>query len=567
MRDVLHKHIGCALRNQQLVVTIGALTPSNGGDSDTGTHQNCCAGCAQTRTALAATKDRTKELHQARQDDDETAHRREVGLLRAELQRYRDERDVTLRNHAARLNDLKIEHDAAIARTEQTNNKTIQTMQEHHRAAVAQMERDLQHLQASKDEHEKTAQNVEERLGVAEKQRRKWLSQVQALRGGFRVVCRMRPPLPGEEEEKQKEEDTEKEDKGGKDDGGGGWLRCRLAPPSSSAAVLLDIQPVCKAYPMDEFLGPSRTVADVADEIEPLVHSLVFAKGAARVGRGVVLASGQTASGKTTCIRACLERVADVVHNDGGDGNSSRIPIACSFVQVYGDEYSDLFADIKTTTTTTIPPPPLKIPMPRSKADGFMLGAQVRRAASRHELISLLLEGSARRYTCATTINAASSRSHAFFTMVFQIDDDTTSMLTLVDLAGSERPNNQPVSCPSPSSSPSHNPKEGIEINKSLMTLRTGFARLTQADNSNNNLQSFFRGNKMTELLGYMLGEDARTVRVLVLLTINPAKSNLHQTISTLEFGVLVASRTVLKKKSVISDPRSRFSSRVAEAK
>lgn len=553
-----------------MAVTIGALAPPNGGDLDAGNHQDCCAECAQTRTALAAAKNRTGELLQVQQDDNETAHRREVGLLRAELQRYKDERDATLRKHAAHLHDLKIEHDEAIARTEQTKNKTIQTMQERHRAAVAQMERDQLQLQTIKDEHEKTVQNMEERLGVAEKQRRKWLSQVQALRGGFRVVCRMRPLLPGEEEEKQKEKDTENEEKGGKDNGGGGWLRCRLAPPTSSAAVLLDIQSVCKAYPMDEFLGPSRTIADVADEIEPLVHSLVFAKGATRVSRGVVLASGQTASGKTTCIRASLERVADVVYDDGGDGNSSRIKIACSFVQVYGDEYSDLFADIKTTTTATIPPPPLKIPMPRSKADGFMLGAQVRRAASRDELISLLVEGSARRYTCATTMNVASSRSHTFFTMVFQTDDDNkTSMLTLVDLAGSERSSNQPVSCPSPSpsSSPSHNPKEGIEINKSLMTLRTGFARLTQANNSNNNFQSFFRGNKMTELLGYMLGEDARTVRVLVLLTINPAKANLHQSISTLEFGALIASRTVLKKKkkSVTSDDRSRLSSCVAE--
>lgn len=97
-----------------------------------------------------------------------------------------------------------------------------------------------------------------------------------------------------------------------------------------------------------------------------------------------------------------------------------------------------------------------------------------------------------------------------------------------MNLAGGEKP----------SIADKESGKEGIEINKSLIALRTGMARLKQAtlmntaDNNNDNnspnslssssLQSFFRGSKMTELLEYMLGDDTTMVWVLVLLTINP---------------------------------------------
>lgn len=399
---------------------------------------------------------------------------------------------------------------------------------------------------------------------LVEEQRRKWLSQEHALHGGFRVICRMRP-FPKNDHKDKKDKDKEDEDQRNSDSD---WLRSRLAPTTSNAAILLEMKGMDKAYPVDAFFGPSKGTADVADEIEPLVNSLMSAKGAARVGRGVVLASGQTASGKTTCIRAFLRRVADLVFGASeaarkiSSGTTTaanrrgKTTIECSFVQVYGDEYTDLFrSDTEKEKQQCHERQFLHIPLGAAdRTNPFMAGAQIRRAASNKELLDLLEQGSGRRQTRETAMNAASSRSHGFFTMVFRsaglVEDGDEGrgggVLTLVDLAGSEEP----------SATDKESSKEGIEINESLVSLRRGMARLKQAIEEEKeesagsnfiNVQSFFRGNKMTELLGYTLGDNATLVRVLVLLTVNPAKAYMHQSQSTLEFGMLVASRVVLK--------------------
>lgn len=454
----------------------------------------------------------------------------------------------------------RIEHKARSRRDEKYA-KEVQSREGHHQETVARLtaeatallketqetlqigcKKDLANIEGKHtneihrvEEHsQESIARMQAKVGLLEHQRRKWLNQAQELRGGFRVVCRMRPFLRGEEQEG---ESSTSRDGGSRDDVA--WLHCRLAPASSNAAVLLEVQEADKVYPMDGFIGPSQRTAQVADEIEPLVHSLIWAEGAARVERGVVLACGQTASGKTTCIRALLKRVFALVFEDSGSGSGSgsAIEIACTFVQVYGNEYGDLFVDNKKDKAMTTP---LKIDARRT--DGFVVGAQVRTAASQDELMALLEEGSARRQTRETVMNKASSRSHGFFTMVFRNKNNSERrILTLVDLAGSEKPSTENESSAT----------EGIEINKSLIALRTSMARLKQASKTNSNsIQSFFSGNNMTELLGYMLGDDARMVRVLVLLTINPSVAHLHQSLSTLEFGVRVASRSVSAKRS-----------------
>jgi hypothetical protein len=97
------------------------------------------------------------------------------------------------------------------------------------------------------------------------------------------------------------------------------------------------------------------------------------------------------------------------------------------------------------------------------------------------------------------------------------------STLNLVDLAGSERAGKSGTSGDSL--------KEGSFINKSLLTLGTVIASLTD---SKKNKHVPYRDSKLTRLLASALGGNAKTC---MLTCISPASGNLVESLSTLRFA------------------------------
>ncbi|KAG2461837.1 KIF14 protein, partial [Polypterus senegalus] len=145
--------------------------------------------------------------------------------------------------------------------------------------------------------------------------------------------------------------------------------------------------------------------------------------------------------------------------------------------------------------------------------------------------------GNKQRATAATGMNDKSSRSHSVFTLVMtqtktefveeeEHDHSITSRINLVDLAGSER-------CSTAQTS-GERLKEGVSINKSLLTLGKVISALSEQSQTKKNVFIPYRESVLTWLLKESLGGNSKTAMIA---TISPAASNVEETLSTLRYA------------------------------
>jgi kinesin family protein 11 len=140
-----------------------------------------------------------------------------------------------------------------------------------------------------------------------------------------------------------------------------------------------------------------------------------------------------------------------------------------------------------------------------------------------------LREGSVKRQVAATKCNDLSSRSHTVFTITVYSKHKTENgedflmlgKLNLVDLAGSENIQR--------SGAENKRAAEAGLINKSLLTLGRVINALVDRS-----AHIPYRESKLTRLLQDSLGGRTKTC---IIATISPAKSNLEETISTLDYA------------------------------
>ncbi|KAM3915389.1 kinesin-like protein KIF14 [Leptodactylus fuscus] len=145
--------------------------------------------------------------------------------------------------------------------------------------------------------------------------------------------------------------------------------------------------------------------------------------------------------------------------------------------------------------------------------------------------------GNKQRATAATGMNDKSSRSHSVFTLIMTqtkteiVDGDehdhrVTSRINLVDLAGSER-------CTSAKTS-GERLKEGVSINKSLLTLGKVISALSENSQLKKKVFIPYRESVLTWLLKESLGGNSKTAMIA---TVSPAISNVEETLSTLRYA------------------------------
>ncbi|XP_021261102.1 kinesin-like protein KIF14 isoform X2 [Numida meleagris] len=157
--------------------------------------------------------------------------------------------------------------------------------------------------------------------------------------------------------------------------------------------------------------------------------------------------------------------------------------------------------------------------------------------SSYSDIQSWLELGNKQRATAATVMNDKSSRSHSVFTLVMtqtkvkfvdeeQRDHRLTSHINLIDLAGSE--------CCSTAQTTGERLKEGVSINKSLLTLGKVISALSKL--SRNGKKTFipYRESVLTWLLKESLGGNSQTAMIA---TISPAASSTEETLSTLRYA------------------------------
>ncbi|XP_061596036.1 kinesin family member 4 [Cololabis saira] len=303
-----------------------------------------------------------------------------------------------------------------------------------------------------------------------------------------------------------------------------------------------------KAFTYDYVFEPTAEQEEVySTAVSPLLRGLF--KGY----HATVLAYGQTGSGKTFSMGGTyttaqenepsvgvIPRVIRKIFEEREKRTDCDCCLTVSYLEIYNEEILDLLCSSKDKPAISIREDP--------KEGIKIVGLTENQVSSAYEMVSCLELGNSARTVGSTAMNAASSRSHAIFTITLEQRkglekvDSIVSKLHLVDLAGSERQKKTKAE--------GDRLKEGISINRGLLSLGNVISALGDESKKNNFVP--YRDSKLTRLLQDSLGGNSHT---LMIACVSPADSNMEETINTLRYAD--RARKIKNKPIVNIDPRA----------
>ncbi|KFV39119.1 Kinesin-like KIF14, partial [Tyto alba] len=255
-----------------------------------------------------------------------------------------------------------------------------------------------------------------------------------------------------------------------------------------------------------------------------------------------LFAYGQTGSGKSYTMmgfdedRGIIPRLCEDLFTQIGQMDKQQVilyHLEMSFFEVYNEKIHDLLVFKAESGQKKQPLRVREHPV----IGPYVEGLTVNVVSSYSDIQSWLELGNKQRATAATVMNDKSSRSHSVFTLVMtqtkveyvdeeQCDHRFTSHINLIDLAGSE--------CCSTAQTTGERLKEGVSINKSLLTLGKVISALSKQ--SQNGKKTFvpYRESVLTWLLKESLGGNSQTAMIA---TVSPAASSTEETLSTLRYA------------------------------
>ena len=229
--------------------------------------------------------------------------------------------------------------------------------------------------------------------------------------------------------------------------------------------------------------------------------------------------------------------------------DSAESCVKCSFIELYNEDLRDLLSVDENAK--------LKIYDDASRKGHLstvVQGMEEKHIKNASEGIKVLQDGSLKRQVAATKCNDLSSRSHTVFTITTYVkktnehgieDLVSAGKLNLVDLAGSENIQR--------SGAENKRAAEAGLINKSLLTLGRVINALVDRSP-----HIPYRESKLTRLLQDSLGGRTKTC---IIATIPPAKTNLEETLSTLDYAFRAKNiknkpqlNAMLSKKTLLKD-------------
>ncbi|XP_061660072.1 kinesin family member 4 isoform X2 [Syngnathoides biaculeatus] len=283
-----------------------------------------------------------------------------------------------------------------------------------------------------------------------------------------------------------------------------------------------------KAFTYDYVFDPTVEQEEVfTTAVSPLLCGLL--KGY----HATVLAYGQTGSGKTYSMGGAFtsgqenEQSVGVIPRvierlfDEKEKTDCEFSMRVSYLEIYNEDLLDLLCTAKEKPAINIREDP--------KEGIKIAGLTEKQVDSVQEMVACLELGNSARSVGSTAMNAASSRSHAIFTITLEQSKgkdkiDSVSKLCLVDLAGSERQKKTKAE--------GDRFKEGISINRGLLSLGNVISAL--GDESKKSAFVPYRDSKLTRLLQDSLGGNSHT---LMIACVSPADSNMEETINTLRYA------------------------------
>ncbi|THH33841.1 hypothetical protein EUX98_g250 [Antrodiella citrinella] len=333
-------------------------------------------------------------------------------------------------------------------------------------------------------------------------------------------------------------------------------LTIETAIPSSNFGVIT--LPPTRTYPFDMVFGPEADQALIYhDVVSPMLDEVLQGYNC------TLFAYGQTGTGKTYTMQGDLEPTAmgnpspsagmiprvlfRLFHQLETSGADYSVKI--SFVELYNEELRDLLASDLSAPSGSAQPMgmggskdtagQLKLFDDASKKGVFIQGLEEAPVKDTADALALLTKGSHRRQIAATKFNDHSSRSHSIFSITVHIKETSTmgddllkvGKLNLVDLAGSENIGR--------SGAENKRAREAGMINQSLLTLGRVINALVDRSS-----HVPYRESKLTRLLQDSLGGRTKTC---LIATISPARSNMEETLSTLDYA--------LRAKSIRNKP------------
>ncbi|MCJ1471923.1 kinesin motor protein cin8 [Lambiella insularis] len=287
-----------------------------------------------------------------------------------------------------------------------------------------------------------------------------------------------------------------------------------------------------KSYHFDKVFSPAADQAMIyEDVVTPLLEEMLQGYNC------TIFAYGQTGTGKTYTMSGDMSDTMGLLSDSAGiiprvlhslfgklEADEAESSVKCSFIELYNEELRDLLS-IEENSRLKIFEDGQKKGHSATIVQG-MAESHIKTAAAG---IKLLQEGSHKRQVAATKCNDLSSRSHTVFTVTVYIkrtaedgqDFVSAGKLNLVDLAGSENIQR--------SGAENKRAAEAGLINKSLLTLGRVINALVDKGS-----HIPYRESKLTRLLQDSLGGRTKTC---IIATVSPAKSNLEETISTLDYA------------------------------
>ncbi|KAK4680758.1 Kinesin-related motor protein [Podospora pseudoanserina] len=288
-----------------------------------------------------------------------------------------------------------------------------------------------------------------------------------------------------------------------------------------------------KTYNFDHvFSQAADQVMVFEDVVKPILDEMMSGYNC------TIFAYGQTGTGKTYTMSGDMTETMGMLSDNAGiiprvlqalfaklELEEKDHCVRCSFIELYNEELRDLLGTDESTK--------LKIYDDNSKkghSTTMVQGMEERHILSATDGLKWLQEGSLKRQVAATKCNDLSSRSHTVFTITLYAKRQTgengddylmAGKLNLVDLAGSENIQR--------SGAENKRAAEAGLINKSLLTLGRVINALVDRSP-----HIPYRESKLTRLLQDSLGGRTKTC---IIATISPAKVNLEETISTLDYA------------------------------
>ncbi|KAI0362221.1 kinesin-domain-containing protein [Trametes cingulata] len=321
------------------------------------------------------------------------------------------------------------------------------------------------------------------------------------------------------------------------------------SPPTTNFGVVA--LPTTRTYPFDMVFGPEADQASIyQDVVHPMLEEVLLGYNC------TLFAYGQTGTGKTHTMQGDLATtpMGNPCSQAGMiprvlfklfqhlEATSSDYSVKISYVELYNEELRDLLAPELPAPVGSSQPmgmgahkeaPPqanLKLFDDANKRGVIIQGLEETPVKNAADALALLTKGSHRRQIAATKFNDHSSRSHSVFSITVHTTAASTTgdgllrvgKLNLVDLAGSENIGR--------SGAENKRAREAGMINQSLLTLGRVINALVDGSP-----HVPYRESKLTRLLQDSLGGRTKTC---IIATISPARSNLEETLSTLDYAI-----------------------------